>query len=309
MDRDLVAAARRGDQAAFMDLVRPRSDRLFSIALQILRAPLGARAHVAQRAQHELHQIERRVAHPLHGRDALENSIDKRVLEIFERKLNLILAQLGVDKRDDILHTISRASALEDLVATAIADPEHLEEKADELEANARDAVESEDSVRSLLGVEKPASPRSSDAAEWSERAVAEYQSWSGRSVDGIADLLSRLPEAPAPEAVPMVRASSEGVWSLWEVSPDGARSLRDYVSIFVSAEGSLRPDIADRLWTALAEGEIEILGSEVLVRDQRSMIESIAADHAYRACQALQPEGDWIAPVITPRLVVRAVS
>ena len=37
MDHDLVAAARRGDQAAFMDLVRPRSNRLFGIALQILR--------------------------------------------------------------------------------------------------------------------------------------------------------------------------------------------------------------------------------------------------------------------------------
>src|SRR4029450_9346829 len=37
MDRDLVAAARRGDQAAFMDLVRPRSQWLFGIALQILR--------------------------------------------------------------------------------------------------------------------------------------------------------------------------------------------------------------------------------------------------------------------------------
>ena len=37
MDRDLVEAARRGDQAAFIDLVRPRSDRLFAIALRILR--------------------------------------------------------------------------------------------------------------------------------------------------------------------------------------------------------------------------------------------------------------------------------
>jgi len=37
MDHDLVAAAIGGDQAAFMDLVRPRSNRLFAIALQILR--------------------------------------------------------------------------------------------------------------------------------------------------------------------------------------------------------------------------------------------------------------------------------
>jgi DNA-directed RNA polymerase specialized sigma24 family protein len=37
MDHELVAAARSGDQAAFMDLVRPRSNRLFAVALQILR--------------------------------------------------------------------------------------------------------------------------------------------------------------------------------------------------------------------------------------------------------------------------------
>jgi RNA polymerase sigma-70 factor (ECF subfamily) len=37
MDRDLVEQARRGDQAAFMALVRPRSDRLFGIAQRILR--------------------------------------------------------------------------------------------------------------------------------------------------------------------------------------------------------------------------------------------------------------------------------
>jgi RNA polymerase sigma-70 factor (ECF subfamily) len=37
MDRDLVESARRGDQASFMALVRPRSDRLFAIAQRILR--------------------------------------------------------------------------------------------------------------------------------------------------------------------------------------------------------------------------------------------------------------------------------
>jgi RNA polymerase sigma-70 factor, ECF subfamily len=37
MDRDLVESARRGDEAAFMALVRPRSDRLFGIAQRVLR--------------------------------------------------------------------------------------------------------------------------------------------------------------------------------------------------------------------------------------------------------------------------------
>ncbi len=37
MDRDLIEAAQRGDQAAFVDLVRSRGDRFFGIALRILR--------------------------------------------------------------------------------------------------------------------------------------------------------------------------------------------------------------------------------------------------------------------------------
>ena len=37
MDRDLVEAAQRGDQSAFVDLVRSRGDRLFAIAHRILR--------------------------------------------------------------------------------------------------------------------------------------------------------------------------------------------------------------------------------------------------------------------------------
>ncbi len=37
MDRDLVEAARRGDQAAYVDLIRPRIDGLYSVAHRILR--------------------------------------------------------------------------------------------------------------------------------------------------------------------------------------------------------------------------------------------------------------------------------
>lgn len=37
VDRDLVAAAQRGDREAYVDLIRSRSDRLFAVAHRILR--------------------------------------------------------------------------------------------------------------------------------------------------------------------------------------------------------------------------------------------------------------------------------
>lgn len=37
MERELLAAAQHGDEAAFVDLIRPRTNRLFAIAQRILR--------------------------------------------------------------------------------------------------------------------------------------------------------------------------------------------------------------------------------------------------------------------------------
>ena len=37
MDRDLIEAAQRGDRSAFVDLIRVRTDRLFSVAQRIVR--------------------------------------------------------------------------------------------------------------------------------------------------------------------------------------------------------------------------------------------------------------------------------
>ena len=39
MDRDLVVAAQRGDQSAFVDLIRPRARRLLTMARQIVGNP------------------------------------------------------------------------------------------------------------------------------------------------------------------------------------------------------------------------------------------------------------------------------
>jgi hypothetical protein len=43
VDRELVIAAQRGDQVAFMDLVRARLDRLYGIARRILVMSTGPR--------------------------------------------------------------------------------------------------------------------------------------------------------------------------------------------------------------------------------------------------------------------------
>src|SRR5690606_20113941 len=56
----------------------------------------------------------------------MENTIDERVLTIFEEKLSTILNQLGVDKRDDVRETLGSQKSLEQLYVTAITNPDRF---------------------------------------------------------------------------------------------------------------------------------------------------------------------------------------
>src|SRR5690554_4764051 len=97
----------------------------------------------------------------------MENSIDERVLTIFEEKLSTILNQLGVDKRDDVLETVGSQRSLEQLYVTAITNPERFTRQTAEVEEQARIAIEGEQEFRSLVADQSiPVSLRT-DVAQW----------------------------------------------------------------------------------------------------------------------------------------------
>ena len=58
----------------------------------------------------------------------LENSVDRRVMEVLEEKLRRILQELGTDKWGDVLEGAS--TGVEDLYTEAILNPENFEEQA-----------------------------------------------------------------------------------------------------------------------------------------------------------------------------------
>jgi superfamily II DNA or RNA helicase len=89
---------------------------------------------------------------------ALEDSVDQRVLEVLEVKLALILQELGVDKRGDVLATID--SLADDLYVTAIVDPTALDAAGDAFFASARDELAATADEREVLAAVSIAVPR-----------------------------------------------------------------------------------------------------------------------------------------------------
>ena len=234
----------------------------------------------------------------------LENSVDARVLAVLEAKLWTILEELGADKWGDVLESASRS--VEDVYAGAILDPDALDEQVSDLASRTRSEVEAGDSIREMLRGQR-SSGRGQSSRSFSEaleKAARAFEAMKGEAPADVAEMLERVPEAAAVESLPRIDGAEAGLWTLWEVTPDGSPT-RDCVAVFSTEDGKVRPDLAEAIWTRLIEGVVPI-ASAALKQDEWDNVMRMGLDHAYAACLNLKPAEAWTSPWVTLRLAVR---
>jgi len=182
---------------------------------------------------------------------AMEHSIDARVLEVLQTKLAVILAELGADKAGDILNSADHHA---DGLYVAAISGEDLAAAGRDFESETR--AESEEAI-TFLDLVEPAATRPTigggdDPVRWIDSAIAARAELIGGQVE-VGTVLDTLPEVSPDEPVPVVHGSRGGMLSLWEVgSGHGDRTCR---AVFVTDDGGVRPDIADRMWDELVSG------------------------------------------------------
>jgi hypothetical protein len=185
------------------------------------------------------------------------------------------------------------ATRVDDLYTTAILEPEGLQRAADEMAEGARGEVEETAALREALGPSIVGGRRSTasslrrwlDIADEARRRLRD----TGRRVDGT------VPQVVASEPVPVLEGSISGWWTMWEVSSGADHTA---TALFVTDSGTVRPDLAERTWTALTERR-ELGQSRQLERDEFERLRVLAADHTYR-----DPHG--AVPALTLRLAAR---
>ena len=166
-----------------------------------------------------------------------EHSVEARVLDVLNAKLEVILAELGADKRCDILESAARRA--DGLWTTAILDPDGFDHQADEFardtRSDASDAAQFADLVDDTAPV--AGAPRPERIARL-VKVAAEAKKALGRPVDDPLDALAALPEMAPGEPCPVIRVpeAQAGWLSIWEVTPDGA--ARGATAVFQPDEG-----------------------------------------------------------------------
>ena len=233
-----------------------------------------------------------------------ENSIDLRVLEVLERKLATILAELGSDKRGDVLESLSTRS--ERLYVEAILEPDALERSADGVTAATRDDVVSQAPMLELIA------PHTIDRAV---RSDAELRGMVHRASEarsrmfgadasrgGALDALRNLPEVAPGEPVPVLRgAGASGWWGCFEVA-DRDHRRTCFVLFAPDGGGLVRPDVAERCWSTLASTGTSETESPPELSHFAELL-ALGRDHGYRAWESLGSDG---VPVLALRLLVR---
>jgi len=236
----------------------------------------------------------------------LENSVDRRVLEVLGEKLEQILAEVGIDKREEVLQSASLG--IEELYAQAIAEPERLDEDATGFAARVRDDVLAGGEMRELLAAavlegSTPAPPE--QLPDLLTRMADAYAALGHPRPPDPLTLLDALPGHAPTEPAACITGPVPGWWTLWEARAHDGPGGRDCLAVFQPDHGPMRPDIATQVWEGLVQGS-EVRGSCALEHAVWVALSQTGLDYGFGTFDALARGRDTPTPWLALLLAVR---
>lgn len=232
-----------------------------------------------------------------------EHSVELRVLEVLNQKLEIILAELGADKRGDVLESASRRS--DELWTAAILAPETLASTADQFADGTRnDLTEAAPLAELLASPALPVAPVLPGQLRKLIQTASQAKAEMGCRLTSPLAALEHLPEIAFGEPCPVLEIATEAGWlAIWEVSPDGRN--RSAISIYHPDRGLVRPDLARQLWDRCCS--TTCISSQVVPSAtiwDKLMQDGV--DHAYQAAAKLAGKDGICLPDARLRLLVR---
>ncbi|MGW2071089.1 DEAD/DEAH box helicase [Streptomyces sp. NPDC001953] len=208
---------------------------------------------------------------------ALADSVDQRVLEVLEAKLALILQELGIDKRGDVLATVDTLA--DDLYITAIVDPDALDAAGKAFLTITRGQLDATSEERRLLTSVTVASPR---RAPSSIPALVERLS---TLTDGRAnDALGRNAIVVPGEPVPAVGLEAKTGWlAVASLTSGDSSAPAAAFAVFLPDGGRPDPRLGRTLLDKLANTPIDNLPSVPLPVDIHAALSKTLIDFGYQ--------------------------
>ncbi|KRF37388.1 DEAD/DEAH box helicase [Nocardioides sp. Soil805] len=220
---------------------------------------------------------------PVHAYNfVLDDSVDQRVLEVLEEKLAVILAELGVDKRNDVLASVDDLT--DSLYVTAIVEPERLRSAGEDFvsaaQAHLVEAAEAQEILTSIA-VAPPPAP-ASPIPELVRRLEALTGTHSSEALRSGAVVVPGEP-------VPKLNVASPPGWLALGRATSGTSGASTVFAVFVHDSGRPDPRRGRELLSTLTSGSIgDPLSTAVLPQERHAFLQQVLFDYGYTALQDL---------------------
>ena len=233
----------------------------------------------------------------------LEGTVEKRVREVIEEKLSVILEEMGIDKYSDVLDSEVAEYDFTDVYIKSIEKPYNIEKNLSSVTMEMKDQMKNVKSYRDVLCEEKNLSElvgieSNFDINDALRMMYAYYQHWNGGEVQLLSDVSVQNPQFKEMLNGEYLQAKNDkllsvsienfpneaGYFMLWSLSVAEDESAVKILPVFVNSDFVLRPIAGKRIMDVFldANSKISCHESLPLSDDQYEKLCEITTTYAY---------------------------
>lgn len=233
----------------------------------------------------------------------ITDTVERRVREVLEEKLSVILKEMGVDKYSDVLDSEVAEVDFTEVYMNSIGKPRSVEKNLYPVESEVKqqvsnaqkykDIIREEKDLQSLVGTESDF-----DVDSALRQMMAYYESWKGHDLQLIDRISINDVEITKHLRTSIVQDHSSqllsvgikdfpneaGYFMLWELSISDEESGKRIIPIFVNEGFILRPMAGKRLMDVFLDGnsKLTIGTAPNITEDEYKKLEGMCMDFAY---------------------------
>ena len=233
----------------------------------------------------------------------LEGTVERRVREVIEEKLSVIMEEMGIDKYSDVLDSEVAEYDFTDVYIKSIEKPYNIEKNLSSVTMEMKDQIKNVKSYKDVLCEDKDLSDlvgmeSNFDINEALRMMYVYYQDWKNREVQLLTDISVQNPMFKEMMSAEYLQARNDkllsisiedfpneaGYFMLWNLSVAEDETAEKILPVFVNSDFVLRPIAGKRIMDVFldANSKLNCRESLPLQEEQFEKLREIATTYAY---------------------------
>lgn len=233
----------------------------------------------------------------------LEGTVERRVREVIEEKLSVIMEEMGIDKYSDVLDSEVAEYDFTDVYIKSIEKPYNIEKNLSSITMEMKDQIKNVKSYKDVLCEDKDLSDlvgmeSNFDINEALRMMYVYYQDWKNREVQLLTDISVQNPMFKEMMSAEYLQARNDkllsisiedfpneaGYFMLWNLSVAEDETAEKILPVFVNSDFVLRPIAGKRIMDVFldANSKLNCRESLPLQEEQFEKLREIATTYAY---------------------------